>query len=299
MKWSKKVILPLSLLLILSFVTPVPYTHNYVAAATVRISKTKITMGVGETTTLNVSGTKKAVRWATGNKKVATVSSKGLVTAKSAGIVTITATVNGEKYTCKVTVKSVLTSEQATENIQYVTQETNDGLIVILQNDNTLDVATEVKVVYYGKNGDIVSTDNYHIKTMKSGGLAVVDFNYPRNKNNKKIKYDRFEIIPTVTMDSVPQLKSYVNEVSVSSTIGTDGIIAKVTNNSNVTLNEIDLIILYYSNNILVGYKKQNVNNLKSKKSKKVEFAIPLDNNNYDILYDNYNIIINEAYTLD
>ena len=95
----------MSLLLILALCFTFIPTVNVQAASKVKINKTKATVYVGKTTTLKVSGTKKAVKWKTSNKKVATVSSKGKVTAKKAGSATITAKVSGKSYKCKVTVK--------------------------------------------------------------------------------------------------------------------------------------------------------------------------------------------------
>ena len=70
----------------------------------------KATVMVGETLKLKTRFTPKVttskLTWSSSNKKVATVSSKGLVTAKSQGATTITVkTVNGKKATCKMTVK--------------------------------------------------------------------------------------------------------------------------------------------------------------------------------------------------
>lgn len=79
---------------------------NVQAANKVKISKTKVTMYVGETTTLKVKGTSKKVTWSSSNKKVVTVTSKGKVTAKKKGTATITAKVSGKKYKCKITVKN-------------------------------------------------------------------------------------------------------------------------------------------------------------------------------------------------
>jgi hypothetical protein len=58
-----------------------------------------------EKITLYVDTTKK-VTWSTSNKKVVTVSSKGVVTGKDLGNATITATVGKKKYKCKVEVWS-------------------------------------------------------------------------------------------------------------------------------------------------------------------------------------------------
>ena len=74
------------------------------------INKTAVTVYVGGTpasytlkATSAIGGT---VKYATSNKSVATVSSKGVVTAKKAGTAVITATAGKAKITCKVTVKN-------------------------------------------------------------------------------------------------------------------------------------------------------------------------------------------------
>ena len=80
----------------------------------VKLNKTKSTMTVGKKQTLKATVTpkkasNKAVVWKSSNKKVATVTSKGVVKAKKAGTVTITATAkdgSGKKATCKITVKN-------------------------------------------------------------------------------------------------------------------------------------------------------------------------------------------------
>lgn len=75
------------------------------ASAAVKINKKSITLDVGETTTLKISGTKSKVTWTSNKKAVATVSNSGKVTAKKEGQATITAKVDSKKYTCKVTVE--------------------------------------------------------------------------------------------------------------------------------------------------------------------------------------------------
>lgn len=70
-----------------------------------KINKSKVTVYVGQSTVLKVSGTKKKANWKTSNNKVATVKN-GKVTAKKSGTAVITAKVGSKKYTCKVTVKN-------------------------------------------------------------------------------------------------------------------------------------------------------------------------------------------------
>lgn len=75
------------------------------AEAAVKISKTKQTLYVGQSITLKVTGTKKKVKWSSTNKKVATVTQKGKIKAKQAGVATIKATVTKKVLKCKITVK--------------------------------------------------------------------------------------------------------------------------------------------------------------------------------------------------
>lgn len=87
------------LVLCLTFISP-----SIAYATTIKINKTKITLGIGKTYTLKITGTVKKVKWSTSDKAIATVSSKGKVAAKAVGTATITASVSTKKYKCKVTV---------------------------------------------------------------------------------------------------------------------------------------------------------------------------------------------------
>lgn len=70
-----------------------------------KLNKTEAVVSVTKTIKLKVTGTSKKVKWKSSNKKVATVSSKGVVTGKKAGSAKITAQVGKEKYVCQVTVR--------------------------------------------------------------------------------------------------------------------------------------------------------------------------------------------------
>ena len=76
-----------------------------VQAVPVKLSNTSLSLEVGGTFDLKITGATGTVKWSSNKTSVATVSSSGKVTAKKAGTATITATVSGKKYTCKVTVK--------------------------------------------------------------------------------------------------------------------------------------------------------------------------------------------------
>ena len=70
-----------------------------------KLSISSKTMYVGETYTLKASGGSKYT-YKSGKTSVASINSKGVITAKKAGTATITVTANGVSKTCKITVKT-------------------------------------------------------------------------------------------------------------------------------------------------------------------------------------------------
>lgn len=90
----------------------VTVVETKVPVSGVSLSKTTLSMAVGDTQTLTTivtpsNATDKSVTWSSSNTSVATVSSSGVVTAKKSGTAVITVKTNdgGKKATCNVTVK--------------------------------------------------------------------------------------------------------------------------------------------------------------------------------------------------
>lgn len=104
-KLVKAVALAVCLTMTAPVVAPSVGIETVEAATKVKLNCTKKSIYEGNRFKLKVTGTSKKVKWSSSNKKVATVSSKGSVKGISKGSCTITATVGGKKYTCKVTVK--------------------------------------------------------------------------------------------------------------------------------------------------------------------------------------------------
>ena len=108
----KKFIKTLAIVLCLSTVTPVVApsigVETVEAATKIKLNCTKKTIEEGESFKLKISGTKKKVKWSSLDKRIATVSSKGVVKGIKEGDAKIIAVVSGKKYTCSVKVKNVV-----------------------------------------------------------------------------------------------------------------------------------------------------------------------------------------------
>ena len=137
-------------------------TTSVASAATVKLSQTKVSLKVGQTKQLKLTGAKKTITWSSSKKSVATVSKSGKVTAKAAGTATITAKSSGKKYTCKVTVtdkkadNKSLTVDNVTfavpSAVVYDTQtEGSLSLMAFTLKDNDYEAVTVVNTNYEGQ----------------------------------------------------------------------------------------------------------------------------------------------------
>jgi uncharacterized protein YjdB len=70
-----------------------------------KLNATKKTLKVKKNFTLKITGKIGKATFTSSNKKVATVNSKGKITAKKKGTATVTVKTNGIKLKCKITVK--------------------------------------------------------------------------------------------------------------------------------------------------------------------------------------------------
>ncbi|MCR5202118.1 MAG: carbohydrate-binding domain-containing protein [Lachnospiraceae bacterium] len=105
----KKAIASLTVLSMVASLAAVPGTAE--AKKKIKLNKSKVTIKVGKKVTLKLKNAKKKkVKWKSKNKKIATVTKKGVVKGKKKGKTTIIATYKGKKYKCKVTVKKAAAS---------------------------------------------------------------------------------------------------------------------------------------------------------------------------------------------
>lgn len=126
------------------------------------LSKTKVTLNVGKSTTIKVTtDSKKKVSWKTSNEKVVTVKD-GKITAKAVGKATVTVTIDGISKTISVTVvkKEVVTTttKKNEETTTKKTEETTtkvDVLDYVLEENKASKVGQAV--LYLTKNGEKVS----------------------------------------------------------------------------------------------------------------------------------------------
>ena len=150
----------------------------------VKLNKTKANLNVGKSLTLKATVTpkkasSKAVVWKSSNKKVATVTGKGVVKAKKAGTVKITATAkdgSGKKATCKVTVKKA----------------------AIVKPDNPAPV-----IPLSIQSMKIVQDDMMEVTFTKATALTAADFNVWAKRYGNADYLKKYTVSQVTTTDSI------------------------------------------------------------------------------------------------
>lgn len=151
-----------------------------------KLNKSELTLWVGNVQQLNVYGVA-GETWSSSNKRIATVNSKGEVTAKAPGKVTIIATANNKKYKCKVTVRKNELNEReitiygnADSGIEYVGQDYTD--CTTYYRSLCLLGANASKVTWKSANPAIATVDKKGNVKAKNYGRTTVTARY-KGKN--------------------------------------------------------------------------------------------------------------------
>ena len=242
MKKLKSLLISLALALVC---VSMVISTDVVEAASIRLNKTSITMYTGQTSTLKVSGTSKKVTWSTSNKKVATVSYRGVISAKSSGSATITARVNNKNLKCRVTVKkqatnnkkaalkayySFLKSYRFTTNYStrgfYLAYINNDSIPELLVFDGDFHAAGvqvysyvngKVKSVgTFGEYGGFIYKEKKGIICSSWMGQGVCASTYYKWNGSKLSKIISFSSVEEIRPDLNIVYKYYINDKKVT-----------------------------------------------------------------------------------
>ena len=140
----------------------------------VRLNKNKLTLAPKKTYSLKATvtptnATKKKVTWKSDNTSVATVTSKGVVKAKKTGTAKITATADGKKATCKVTVKVPVTKVTLTKTKLVMGVKETFSLKATVKPSN----ATNKTVSYKSSASSVVAVKNGKLTAKKKGTATI------------------------------------------------------------------------------------------------------------------------------
>lgn len=160
---------------------------THVKPTAVALNKKSVTLSKGNTVTLTPKFTPsntsvKSVTWTSDNKSVATVSSKGVVTAVANGTAIITCTTkNGLEAVCVVTVSVIPVSSVTVSQSKLIMQV---GLTYNLSAKVSPSNATNKKVTWKTSNKNVAAVSSSGKVTAKGKGECVI---YATSADGKKV----------------------------------------------------------------------------------------------------------------
>ena len=229
-------------------VRPVYGDPVIISVSSVNLNKTSHTLAKGESASLVATvypsnATNKSVTWSSSNTSVATVSSSGIVTAKSVGLANITVTTNdgGKKATCLVTVQAGAVA------VTGVTLDESSLLLIegdtfTLTETVTPSNATNKSVNWSSSNTSVATVSSVGVVTAKSAGSATITV--------KTIDGEKTATcVVTVKAKTVNVTGVSLNKTSISMTVGDAQALTATVVPSNAT----DKSVSWSSNNTSVA----------------------------------------------
>ena len=185
--------------------------------------------------------------------------------------------------------KNDLTPASLEKNITCSGAITKEGnLIAFIMNSNNVAVEVEVEVEFYDTNGALVGSDKESLNSLASNNEAVVEFwDTPNNFDNYKIYVDAV----------VSSAISYSDKVTLSHNNTGREVLVQVTNNSEEEIERVEVAIVYYLNNEVVGYDDDTEYDVKIGRSGNFTFDYPTDKRYNNVSFDSYKVFVNQVYS--
>ncbi len=173
------------------------------------------------------------------------------------------------------------------ENISYKEEKTSKNKIVLfLKNNNSVVTDTDIEIEFYDSNGNLLKSEEERVNGFTTSGEVVVEFyDTPESYSSHKIFIDAKKT----------NYKIYNDKLSVNDNEMEKSIVVQVKNNSEETIEDIDISIVFYKNNKILDVDSAFDMDIKSGRSANFEISKPYISL-YDLAdYDNYEIYVNRA----
>lgn len=174
--------------------------------------------------------------------------------------------------------------------------DTSNDLIVKLENitDNHYS-SLDATVVFYDSEDQMIGTQYCYFWDVFGGATVLEHISRPYDEYYNAVAFDHFEVlykgIKAEAYETVP-----VDTIDVIHNKALDqGVLAKCTNNSGQSLIQVSLSIEYYYQGNMIGYEQASIYNSVPGSAEVVSFPRPYDSMGNALVYDTYNIIVNQA----
>lgn len=227
-----------------------------VSTKKVAISPKTLVLYKGHTKTLKASvspsnATYKTVTWSSSNTKVATVNSKGKVTAKKAGTVTITAKVKSTsvKSTCKITVKNPAIRLSSSSKTIYIDDTDSLKATVTPSSETVTWSSSDTKIATVNSKGKI---------TAKKAGTVTITAKIKGSSIKKTCKIKVKEKTLKLSADKASVYVGDTKTLKATSTPSNEKILWSSSNTKVATVNSSGKITAKKAGTATIIAKIQN-----------------------------------------
>lgn len=190
-----------------------------------------------------------------------------------------TNTSKSSKHTTIDLNKNVVTSEAVAKN---------GKLIVLVTNNNTVAVDMEMEVEFYDAEGTIIGSDDEGFTAVSANATVAAEiYSTPDKWDNYKVYVD---------VEETNEI-SYFDKISINHSNSDRKIAVQVTNNSDETIEQITVAVVYYQDDKIVGLENGYEFDIKSGRSANFNIYYASDKNYRDVKFDTYKVIVTEAYS--
>ena len=162
-------------------------------------------------------------------------------------------------------------------------------LLLFTKNETSKTYDLDIEVEFYDASGKLVGSDNEYVIGIAPGQEAVVQmYSTPEEFDSYKVYIDEKE----------SYYVSAYKDLTITSNDNkkTNEIVIQVKNNSSKTISSVEVGVVFYKNNKVVGFDYDFDTKVNTGRSANLSVYYPYDNNYKDIDFDDFEVYINEAY---
>lgn len=265
-------------------------SQNVYAAKKIKLSKTSMTLYVGEKRSVVLSQGKKdlscfGAKFSSSNKKIVTVNkTSGCVKAIKSGTAKITVKYKNKKYVCNVIVKDALKDHVNCEliDIPENVDSAQYNKVIKITNDNDIAIEANVSIKQYDKDGFYIGENtNYYTVNKNSYIIALVECNNRLVDLNNPIQYDDY-------------FKAFLNRVSKTDSIDIEYNIS----DSYIDNNGVYRDIIFSSPTVKSAHYSMLCYNSNDKLTRMVNGYVYIPANEKVKKKDGYNLIFKDKYDI-
>lgn len=186
---------------------------------------------------------------------------------------------------------STVYADSSTEDVQKKLDVTvlpakeGEVCVFITNNSDTVIDELSVQVNYKDKSGNVIDLEEDAHDMVVPRSTVVSSLDSPDT-------YSDYEVTTEIELGVNPDYENHVKDIEINSNQGEDCIILEITNNSEVTIDEIEYIVVFYDgDNISDVSHSADIYDVKP--DKKVVEKVSA----YGIKYDKFEVYLNQAHT--